>query len=79
MAERHASDQSLAAAASAVRRGHVGFGPGLVDEDQPPRIEAFPAPGRTSGLDVGTVELGGRQRLFLRVISSRAKNRRIEP
>ncbi len=79
MTERHASNQSLATAASAVGRGHVGLGPGLVDEDQAAQVEALLAPGRTSGLDVGAVELGRRQRLFLRVISSRSKNRRIEP
>jgi hypothetical protein len=60
---------------------HVRLGPGLVDEDQASRIEIGlrAQPGGASSLDIRAVELGRRQRLFLRVIPSRSKNRRIEP
>lgn len=81
MAEGNAGHEPLAAPAAAMEGRHVGLGPGLVDEDQAPRIErlALAQPGRAPGLDVGAVELGRGQRLFLRVMPSRAKNRRIEP
>jgi hypothetical protein len=81
VAEWHARDQALAAAAAAVRRREVGLGPGLVDEDEPAPVEALPLgyPGGAAGADVGAVQLGGGQRLFLRVMPSRAKKRRIEP
>jgi hypothetical protein len=50
--------------------GHVGRGPGFVDEDQPARVEIGlvlePVP--ALGQDVGAVLLGGVRGLFLRVI-----------
>jgi len=50
----------------AAQAGHVGFGPGLVDEDRPSRIKpaliGFPA--CASSGDVGTILLGGEQRFF---------------
>ena len=81
MTERHARNQALAAPAAAMRRRHVGLRPGLVDEDETAQIEALPflQPSRAPGLDIRTVQLGRGQRLFLRVMPSRAKNRRIEP
>ena len=36
---RFRGDEALASGASAVGARHVGFGPGLVDEDKPPRID----------------------------------------
>lgn len=39
MAMRHLVDQRLASRAPAVGAGHVGFDPGLVDEDQAGRIK----------------------------------------
>ena len=79
--EGHAGNQPLAAPAATMRRCHVGLGPGLVDENEVARVErqALAQPSRTPGLDVGTVEFGRGQGLFLRVIRSRSKNRRIEP
>ena len=38
-AEGRFGDQALASGAAAVGARHVGFGPGLVDEDKPPRID----------------------------------------
>jgi hypothetical protein len=62
----HAGEQALAARRAAMRAGHVGFGPGLVDEDQPSRIKpaliGFPA--RAPSGDVGTILLGGEQCFF---------------
>jgi hypothetical protein len=81
VAEGHAGDQPLTTPAAAVCRRHVGLGPGFVDEDQAMRIEADPLlePGRAPRLDIRTIQLRCRQCLFLRVIFSRWKNRRIEP
>ena len=81
MAEGHAGNQPLTAPTATMGRRHVGLGPGLVDEDEVARVErrALAQPGRTPGLDIGTVAFGRGQGLFLRVIPSRSKNRRIEP
>ena len=38
-AEGRFGDEALASGASAVGARHVGFRPGLVDEDEPPRID----------------------------------------
>ena len=80
MAERRSRDEALAAPTPAMGRRHVGLGPGLVDEDQPARIQfrTLCQPVRAPRLYVGTVQLGGRQRLFLRVMPSRLKNLRME-
>ena len=51
----------------ASQRRHVGLGPGLVDEHQAGEIDPFPilGPLRPPTGNVGTVLLGGNQRLFL--------------
>jgi hypothetical protein len=66
MAVRHLADQALSTRAAAIDRCHVGFGPGLVDEDQSCRIElvlmrlpALPPP-----RDVRTVLFTGAQTFF---------------
>jgi hypothetical protein len=64
-----------------LRAGHVGLRPGLVDEDEALRIEVELAiePGFAPLQDVGTILFRGMGGLFLRVISWRAKKRRIVP
>jgi len=58
--------QALALRSPAAQRGHVGLDPGLVDEDEPGRIEAplsrLPPP--TPAGDVGTGLFKGEQRFF---------------
>jgi hypothetical protein len=60
---------------------HVGRGPGLVDEDEPLRIEIklVLEPSFASDQDVGAVLLGRVRGLFLRVMAWRAKKRWIVP
>jgi hypothetical protein len=61
--------------------GHIGFGPGLVDKDQPFSVEpalVFLPPLAPAG-DVGAVLFAGLQALFLNVMPSRAKNAHIAP
>ena len=65
-AMRGLCDQSLAASRTAMSAGHVGLGPGLVDEDEARRIKPplilsplCPSPG-----DVGTILLAGVQAFF---------------
>jgi hypothetical protein len=57
--------------------GHVGLGPGLVDEDQPFRVEVGLGgePGLPPRQDVGTILRAGVRGLFLRVFRWRAKTR----
>lgn len=65
-AVRNAPDQALPARGAAVRSGHVGLGPGLVDEDQTFGIDASliaPPPGALTR-DVGSFLLGGAQSFF---------------
>jgi hypothetical protein len=52
---------------AAPQRGHVGFCPGLVNEHQPGGIDPIPilGPLRPPAGDIGTILLGGNQRLFL--------------
>jgi hypothetical protein len=71
----------MTAPTAAVRRRHVRLRPGLVDEDELVQIDTLPVrqPDGAPGADIGAVELGRGQRLFLRVIPSRSKNRRIDP
>jgi hypothetical protein len=61
--------------------GHVGLGPGLVDEDQAFGVE--PAlmflPALAPAGDVGAVLFAGVQALFLNVMPSRAKNAQSAP
>jgi hypothetical protein len=57
--------------------GHVGGGPGLVDEDETLglQIELAIEPGLALLQDVGTVLLDGMASLFLRVMPRRTKKR----
>jgi len=77
VAVRDADAQALAARSAAVGAGHVGLRPGLVDEDQPLRVEVGLAlePGLAPLQDIGAILLAGVRGLFLRVIRWRAKNR----
>jgi hypothetical protein len=66
MAVRNMPDQALTARRAAVRARHVGFHPGLVDEDQALGINASliaPPPGAFTS-DVGALLLGGAQGFF---------------
>jgi hypothetical protein len=76
-----AGPQALAARGAAAGAGHVGLRPGLVDEDEPLRIEVGPGlePGLAPLQDVGTVLLAGVRGLLLRVIRRRTKKRRSVP
>jgi hypothetical protein len=67
MAEGSLPDEALAARRPASQGRHVGLGPGLVDENQPGRIDADPMlqPLQASAGDVRTILLAGDQRLFL--------------
>ena len=69
--------QALAPWAAAVGAGHVGLRPGLVDEDQPLRVQVELAlePRMPAFQDVGPLLLAGVRGLFLRVIPCRRKNR----
>ena len=66
VAVRGEGAQALALRPPAAQRGHVGLDPGLVDEDQPPRIEAgLPgSPASPPARDVGAGLLKGEQRFF---------------
>jgi hypothetical protein len=66
-AVRHLGFDALTAQRPASQRRHVGFGPGLIDEHQAGGIDPIPilGPLRPSTGDIGTVLLGGNQRLFL--------------
>jgi hypothetical protein len=77
-----AGAQSLAAAATAVRSGHAGRGPGLIDKDETLGIgiELLLEPGLAAALqDIRPILLAGVRGLFLRVMAWRAKKRRILP
>jgi hypothetical protein len=65
-AERCLGEEPLASRASSVCARHVGFGPGLVDEDQTRRIELSLVflPALTPPFDVGPILLGGVQTFF---------------
>ena len=66
MAVRYAGPQPLTPQAAAVRAGHVGRGPGLVDEDEPVRIEVQLTfePILAPLQHIGTLLLGGVRGLF---------------
>jgi hypothetical protein len=70
VAVRHADPQALAARGSAVGSCHVGLGSGLVDEDEPLRVEIRLGlePGLAPLQDVGTILFAGVRGVFLRVI-----------
>ena len=67
VAVRRAPDQAFALRRPAAQRSHVGFGPGLVDEDQPARINPFlvALPARPSAHDVRAASLAGQRGFFL--------------
>ena len=73
--------QALTAPAAAMTAGHVGGGPGLVDEDEPVgiEIELGLEPGPALLQDVRPILLGRVGGLFLRVMAWRAKKRRTVP
>jgi hypothetical protein len=60
------ASQSIAFRSPSAQRGHVGLDPGLVDEDQTPRIEiGLPrSPASPPMRDVGAGLLKGEQRFF---------------
>lgn len=65
-AMRRLADQAFAARPPAPERGHIGLGPGLVDEDEPPRVDRR-LPGAPSGAaarDVGAVLFTGERGFF---------------
>ena len=65
-AEGRFGDQAFASGAAPVGARHVGFGPGLVDEDKPPRIDRrlTRLPPLTPRGDVRTVLFGGAKAFF---------------
>ena len=77
----NADAQAFAAAATAVRARHVGRSPGLIDEDKTLgiEIELLLEPGLAALQDVRPILFAGVRGLFLRVMSWRAKKRRIVP
>ena len=81
MPMRHASPQALAPGRSSVAAGHVGRGPGLIDEDEARRVEIklLVEPLLPSSQDVRPVLLGRVCGRFLRVIRRRAKKRQSVP
>src|ERR1700694_4234755 len=67
VAMRHLGFEPLAARSPAPQRSHVGLRPGLVDEHQGAGVDPvlIRRPLRAAAGDIGTVLLGGDQRLFL--------------
>ena len=65
-AVRDTSDEALTAQCAAVRAGHVGLRPGLVDKDQTVGVDAslMPLPAGALTSDVGSRLLGGAQSFF---------------
>ena len=65
-AERRFGDEAFASGASAVGARHVRFGPGLVEEDKPPRVDRRLArlPPLTPPGDVRPVLFGGPKAFF---------------
>ena len=77
MPVRETDPQALALCAAAVAAGHVGGGPGLIDENQAFRFEIDLTLEPVVPLlqDVGTVLLDCMASLFLRVMPRRTKKR----
>lgn len=67
VAVRRTSDQALASRRPAPERGHVGPGPGFIDEDRAARVDPplVPLPPGTAAAHVGAVPFLGEPRLFL--------------
>ena len=65
-AMRCLADQPVAARPPAAQRGHVGLGPGLVDEDQAPGIDARLAglPSQAAPGDIRAILLSRERGLF---------------
>ena len=63
---RHLGDQAGAADRAPVPTGHVGFGPGLVDEYQAPGVKPalMRLPSGPAASDVGAILLAGVQSFF---------------
>ena len=61
IADERITDQALAPRRPAAQRSHVGLGPGLVDEHQPPQVDAalMGLPARTLAGNVGSFLLSG--------------------
>ena len=66
VAVRRAPDQAFAPGRPAAQVRHIGFGPGLVDEDQPARINPFLVafPARPAVCNVRPVLLVGQRGFF---------------
>ena len=66
MTMRSEATQAFAFRSPAAQRGHVGLDPGLIDEDQAPRIKTrLPgSPSPTSAGNIGASLLKGEQRFF---------------
>ncbi len=77
VAVRDLGDEPSAALRPAVEAGHVGLGPGLVDEDEPRRIDAplMASPAQSMALHVRAVLLARDEGLFLSVTPRRRKKR----
>ena len=65
----YGSSASLTLQRSAPQARHLSRGPGLINEDQPARVQVRLRlePGLTSGADIGSFLLGGMSGLFLYV------------
>ena len=63
------ANQALAFRRPATQRGHVGFRPGFVDEDEAARVDPalIPHPARAAAAHIGTVLLVRQLGLFLNV------------
>src|ERR1700733_15164109 len=79
MAVRDLGDEPTSARRPTVEPGHVGLGPGLVDEHQSRRIDALlmASPAPAMALYVRTILLARDKRLFLSVTPMRRKKRLI--
>jgi hypothetical protein len=72
-------DEALSLRRPAAKPGHVGLGPGLVDEDQTPGIDQplIGAPARAMAADVRAILLARDEGLFLNVTPILRKKRLI--
>ena len=81
MAERRPGEEPPTAWSAAIEPGHLGAGAGLVDEDELVGVDKGPRrlPDAAPRRDVGTVLLGGAERLFFNDSPSRATADHIAP